>query len=196
MEAEPEVAQVNSAAPNSPVYTAKDYLPLKIGNYWVYQLQQVDQNTNVVYTTTDSTYVSDSIITRGKTFYNVVGNIMLPGYYCDSSNCIISSDGDILLRISSNKNDTLSRTNYSQGNSWFNRYYIMQSGPASFSFNGVTYSDCSHLNGHFYSNMNAACPNRFYPQIFSPGIGMVYSKYFFASLCDDFEHKLLRYKVN
>jgi hypothetical protein len=195
-EIETQETQVTTPAPSQPAYSAKDYFALKPGNYWVYQRQQIDTNNAVVYTSVDRSYVYDSIITRGKKFYAVWANPILTGYYTDSANCIISTNGTIIFREPGNDNDTISKINYSQNTQWYNLYYVMKSSTTAYNFNGNTYNNCANRYGYFYSNMNAACPNRTFYQSFSPGAGMVYCEYFFASLCDRYVLKLLRYKVN
>jgi hypothetical protein len=194
-EAEPAQAAVPVNNPPPVTFTAKQYLSMNTGNYWVYQVQQVDTAGVVINTFLDSCYVNDSMVVRGRKFYSVSNNVLLTGYFADSANCIIGNDGCIKYRIGTN-NDTISKTSYSQGGSWYNLYYVMENTPTSFSFNGVTYNNCANRVGYFYSNFNPNCPNRTLRQMLSPGVGLVFATNAYASLCDEYQYKLLRYKVN
>ncbi len=181
--------------PPTKTFTAKDYSPLKPGNYWIYQLQVIDSNNVVTAGITDSAYVYDSITVRGRKFYQISGNTAVQGYFADSANCIIYSDGNIALKLSFT-NDTISKTYYSQGGGWYNLFGVMKLNPTTFSFNAQTFTNCINRNDYFYSNFNPLCPNRIIYKTYSPGVGVVYANFCFVNSCDHWEIKLLRYKVN
>ena len=51
--------------PKDPVELASDYLPLKVGNYWIYE--QFETDTNHV---TKSLHIFDSVYAKGETIIN------------------------------------------------------------------------------------------------------------------------------
>jgi len=175
-------------------YTTKDYMPLKYGNYWVYQLTKTDTNNVVTYSAIDSTSVYDSLFTSGKWFYKTSGNSFNSDYYIDSAANIIVPDGKRVLSLTNN--DTLNKVSYSSPGGWYDIYNIMKTSPTTFVFNSTTYSNCINRFSYFYSNMNPNCPNWVIYNTYCPGVGLVYSKYGFINSCDVWELKLLRYKIN
>lgn len=180
-------------------YTIKDYLPLKYGNYWVYELTVTDSSNTITASTIDSCYVADSVYKNNKWFYRIVGNgPYFSNYQADSANYMISNTGSKVLSLVHNDTLLVASETFTTNNQWYNAYSIMKTIPAtSFTHNSKTYLNCISRNYYVYSNMSYSCPNVTFIDLFSPGVGLVYCKYFFSNdMCRVFEEKLLRYKVN
>ncbi len=189
-----EEAAAPSPTPSS-AYTVKDYLPLKYGNYWVYQFTITDSNNVVNLSMLDSVYVFDSVVVHGKWFYRIMATVSpIQGEYTDSANCLIRSNGQRALSLINN--DTILKLFWNQSGSWYNNYDIMKTTATAFNYNSVTYPNCISRYTYFYSNMNSSCPNRIIYDTYSPGVGLVYSKWGFVNDCRDWEIKILRYKLN
>ena len=192
---ETSVEETTSPIPTTgSTYPAKDYIPLKYGSYWVYELTITDTNNVQVATTIDSSYVHDSSFVRGKWFYSISGNIAVQGTYGDSSDYIIYNDGTKMLSLKNN--DTVATYSYSFTTYWYNLYMVMKTSPTTFAYNSQTYTNCVSRFNYMYGNMNPNCPNRIYQTTYSPGVGVVNAKYGYMNTCDIWEIKLLRYKVN
>ncbi len=179
----------------SKAYTVKDYMPLKYGNYWVYELTITDTNNVIITNYSDSCYVNDSIFDHGKWFYWITGNTAVQGYLKDSLNYIISSNGKINLSYGTNE-DTLANDSCNQLGIWNKLLIIMKTNPTSYSYNSKTYSNCINRYTYFSSNINSNCPNWNIYNTYAPGVGILYGKFGFTNSCNIWEIKLKRYKIN
>lgn len=82
--------------------STKDYYPMSVGSYWIYERTQID--TNGVETPTlqpnDSVYVSRDTVINGETYAVFVGAMwwspMQESYMRDSAGYILSSSGSVL----------------------------------------------------------------------------------------------------
>lgn len=191
--------QTTTAAP----LDVKAYLPLKMGNYWIYQNNLFDTNGNVLYTGIDSVYVNDTARIAGRLFYHLNGgatNYRLLGYISDSSNCLIKDGGFILFK-SSNVIDTIDKNLLyldSVNNIYLKSYSIMKQTPNIFSFGANTFTNCLN-NQNYYIYSGSACGiKKYFNHLYVPNVGLVHSSYFFLNMyCYGYyEQKLLRYKVN
>lgn len=99
--------------PNTPVY--ENYLPLKVGNYWVYQQFRVDSDgtenaTNII----DSCYIEKDTAINGMMYYKYVRPNYLPDYSItfihDSLHYIVNSAG--VIQFSSMDFTTVFDTRY------------------------------------------------------------------------------------
>jgi hypothetical protein len=183
--------------PNTTVtsaYTIKDYMPLKYGNYWVYEFTRTDTNNVVLVTAIDSCYVQDSTFTNGRWFYLISQHRTSAFYFADSANCIIRTDGKPELKLSNN--DTIRRDSMSWPGQWATWKYVMNTNPTTFSFNSKTYYNCINKYLFFRSNLNPYCNDRIAYDTYAPGVGIVYSNFGWMNSCEVWELKLLRYKIN
>ncbi len=180
----------------SSAYTIKDYMPLKYGNYWVYERTITDTNNVIVSSYIDSCYVYDSIYENSKWFYRISGIPTFDGYFTDSSNCIINRGAGETIYLNLIHNDTLTKTASYYPGSWCTWTYIMDTNPGTYVYNSNTYTNCINKYCYYFSNMNPNCPNWILDAKFAPGVGLVYTKYGYINSCDVWEDKLLRYKIN
>lgn len=84
----------------TPTVTYPNYSGLKVGNYWIYQQFDVDENgiaksKNIF----DSCYVEKDTVIRGKTYYKLVksGGFYEISFQRDSLHYLVNSDGQILF---------------------------------------------------------------------------------------------------
>lgn len=174
-------------------YTIKDYFPLKYGNYWVYEFTRTDTNNVVQVTFIDSCFVRDSTFHNGRWFYMLNDHFSKAYYFTDSADCIIRTNGSIELKLS---NDTIEKASYANSVDSCTWTHVMNTTPTTFSFNNKNYYNCISHICYFKSNMNPYCNDWIIYDTYSPGVGMVYSKYGYINSCDILELKLLRYKIN
>jgi flagellar basal body rod protein FlgG len=94
--------------------TVNTYFPLKVGNYWVYEIFQCDSGEiNCTTFKIDTNYVSKDTVIKGETFYKIEGLRLFynePRYYRDSGDFIINHKGEIVFTIK-------------DGNEIYNEYY-------------------------------------------------------------------------
>lgn len=90
-------------ANQAPVTKASDYFPMSVGNYWVYEMFEIDTNGNEVNMGwLDSVYISGTEEIRGETYYLFTrGNGGPGGCFTtsvrDSSGYLINWEGTILF---------------------------------------------------------------------------------------------------
>jgi hypothetical protein len=115
--------------PTEPALKA-NYLPLKTGNYWVYQRYHVDTFGNETLSVTDSVIVKGDTIIRNNKYYvleNFMGNA--PRYNTflrDSSEYIVNEKG-VICFSATNFTDILSfREEYGGGNLIYTLSYKME----------------------------------------------------------------------
>jgi hypothetical protein len=187
-------AETKPAVTSAPTpQPAKDFLPLKIGNYWIYQIDLRDHNDSLISTHTDSLYVFDTVTVRNRLFYKMMSNTLynLNVTSADSADCIIDMDGGIRMKTSGS-GDTLFKQNITQVPVFY--CVIQKDTPNTFAFNGTTYTNCVNSLKHAHTSFCSKDWNN----IYCKGVGIVYDRLVFVStLCTQYyEQKLLRYKVN
>jgi len=103
-------------APITPTGTKSNYGQLKQGNYWVYQIYDVDSLGNATATSAiDSCYIDGDTLINGNTYFimhrpnPIISNPVT--YIRDSSNCIVNSSGNIIF--SSTDFSSILNTSYS-----------------------------------------------------------------------------------
>lgn len=91
---------INTYTPRDTVYTISDYTKLSVGNYWVYQVVNVDTLGNVTVQGTDSCYIKNDTTIRGNIYFHMV-NAPFNIYTLvrDSSSCMINQYGNIQFTL-------------------------------------------------------------------------------------------------
>jgi hypothetical protein len=97
----------STTPPSENTYTASSYYPLSVGNYWVYDLYEVDTNGVEAFIDTDSMYIEKDTILRGNRYF-VKRTSRLNGVSIirDSSDYLINRYG-LRLFGPQDKSDTL-----------------------------------------------------------------------------------------
>jgi hypothetical protein len=192
-----------------PTYSGKDFAPNGVGNYWIYEVKELDVANAVVSSRTDSldvanaivssrtdsVYVQDTLRLRGRRFSRLVGSPIASGSYADSADCIIDMYGALVLRLKSD-NDTISRFQYSDSVTWYKTYTVMKQGPFTMTYGSKTFRNCVTCYTYYSGNFTPGCTNRTFYRTYCPGVGLVGFSYAYSISCNRYEATLLRYKLN
>lgn len=181
-------------------------MPLKEGNYWVYQRFSVD--TNGISTTNgqnDSLYISGKEVIHGDTFYVIEGSnyfLFTPNnfpqekaYIRDSVGYIIDETG-LIYYSENNYTDTLSTATDSIAQ--IVRYTYMAYKDSLITVPAGTYSQTSTLltTVLFWNPNYPWGPRRDSYYTYAKNIGLINRRAFYSSPSNYFEFRLLRYHVS
>ncbi|UPT68352.1 MAG: hypothetical protein M0D57_06870 [Sphingobacteriales bacterium JAD_PAG50586_3] len=180
-------------------------MPLKEGNYWVYQRFTVD--TNGVATTngqTDSLYISGKEVIHGDTFYVVDGSnyfLFTPyqqqsqkAYLRDSLGYLVDETGNIYYS-ENNYTDTL----WSQiDTSYVSRYTFMAYKDSSVTVPVGTFNQTGTLltTAIFHNPAYPWGPRRDSYYTYAKNVGLIKRRLFYSTPPDYIEFRLLRYSVS
>ena len=184
-----------------PTSTSNSYLPLKIGNYWVYKNYNRDSlGVETELSQIDSIYISKDTIINGNTFYIIEGenypfNNSSRSILRDSGDYIVNNDGTILFSSSNftsilnyfvftNANDTI----YTSTAKMYNSPQI--STPAGL-FSALNYK-CEIVTTHPNNYIHNP---RYTEDAYAQGVGKVYKVIFFINSPNFIVKRLLRYHV-
>lgn len=189
--------------PNPTPEKYPDYSNLKTGNYWVYQVYEIDSSGNEISTQgLDSVYIEKDTIINGKVYFKKMDKQFLsyytPTFIRDSLHFIVDHFGNISFS-SQNLNMQLSKYYIRSGNDTIAEVIEKMS--------GNNYST-STPNGTFITTNAEAIytmrppydmgenPRKRYFK-YAQNIGLVVeTKHFFISNPNYFERRLLRYQIN
>ena len=184
------------------------YFPMKVGNYWVYEIFEVDTSGNeTVINRPDSIYIAGDTIINGEKYFIFKGpvqwwgnNIDSAEYKRDSCRNIVDNYGIISLS-NTNFSDTL-YSFYIQsfpGDTLFHIWYKMENIATPF------YTKCGNFDVVDYRGTMVDYKNRYlktqlkYPRYihhyYAKNIGLVMSTSFFALMPGHYEERLVRYNV-
>ncbi len=172
------------------------YMPLAVGNYWIYQSVMVDTNgIETINPKLDSVYVSSDTLINGKLYYHIWGltffNYPTYNYYArDSSEFFVGLKGALGFAPNYYK-DTLINT---VPNYYINyRYSIPKDTlitvPAGIFLTSLFQSKFVFTPTYQWEKV------RYMPQYFSRGIGIVKERAFFTGNPNYYEGRLLRYHL-
>jgi len=179
--------------------TQADYYQLKVGNYWIYQRFEID--TNGVETPKnlfDSAHIEKDTIIRGSTYFKLLAKFsgcvgdQFPSFLRDSSGYLVNSLGMKGCSVD-HFNDTLYVDSV---NKIIAIGYVQMTGKDSLvtvplgSFPSIT-SRMRVVPTH----SNDPHPIRFSYVVYGKNIGMIKSHSFFYGGGQQFESRLVRYKV-
>jgi len=173
-----------------------NFLPLSIGNYWIYEVSQVDTNGNSTFQSIDSTYIEgDTTINNNMYFiFKSSTSINYVQFIRDSSGFIVDNNGQKFLYqmliddtlytnlIKSFNGDTLTFT------------YRMMSKPPSKIYCGLGYFtalDAEVTRYLAYTNTTAYA--HYY---YSSNIGLILRQDYFTFAGKRTEYSLIRYMIN
>lgn len=192
-----------------------NYMPLKVGNYWVYEHYEIDSSgRETLLPTRDSLSISGDTMIRGNLYYifqPTSYNLSLRSgaeYLRDSSGYLITDKGEILFS-DNNFIDVLldsiklNSTAQSQTDTLFTLEYKMESSNSSSvsvpagSFQALNYQGTSVF---YYeaANVPREVIKRFRNNYYSNNIGKVLESYHYGSYSarhQTFERRLVRYQI-
>jgi len=189
--------------PNPTPATYPNYSNLKVGNYWVYQVYEIDSSGNEISTQgLDSVYIEKDTLINGKVYFKKMDkqffSYYTPTFIRDSLHFTVNHSGNILFS-SQNLNMQLSKYYIRNGNDTVAEVIEKM--------NGNNYST-STPNGTFITTNSEAVYTMRAPYNmgenprkrhfkYAQNIGLVLeTKHFFISNPHYFERRLLRYSVN
>lgn len=177
---------------SEPVYS--DYMPLKIGNYWIYQYFNTDENGDEIFTNTiDSVFISKDTLIQDRIYYKLektrtLWNVYIPSFISDSSGYLLSSPGRLIL--SPDSTETYQEdSEYYLSTSFSCRKDSLVNTPAGIFNNTITYrtfNEGKNGMGNGYTN-----------RVFAKNIGMIQRNLFYSSAPEKpVGIKLIRYRLH
>jgi hypothetical protein len=179
--------------------TTVDYYKLKVGNYWIYQSFKLDSNgVATPQNNFDSAYIEKDTMIRGNNYYKlwenhyVLGNTQFPSYIRDSSGYLVNSSG---YRLCSD-NDFTDTLGVDTIQAALFRGYIKMTGKDSVvtvpagSFPSITVRMKVVL-----TNPATPHPIRYIYDVYGKNIGRIKTHNFYFNTYQQFEGRLVRYKV-
>lgn len=184
--------------------SGKDYFPLKVGNYWVYQTFRIDTLGNEFLESSKNdtiTIVNESII-NGYKYYGIrdrhcLLNVNKIIYYRDSSDCIIDLNGKIILSTT-NFTDTI---NIFTDQYFTNKYYTLSrkmekteepiTVPCETFYKVINAKQTLISNSKFRHVRNPRYLNSYY----APGVGHIISTYCYLLTPEIYEERLVSYHI-
>lgn len=189
------------------------YLPMSVGNYWIYQHYIIDSLGNEsLYNIYDSVYIVKDSIINNKRYYEFDNSIYFnkfKGLYSDSSGYIVKSTGEILFSAT-NFTDTIHcdyfyNHEYRQNRLLFavlktkmNPVKQIVNTPSN-NYNTLMLN--GFLSFYYYDNLGRVTDtlNTFQNTYFAPNVGMVKDtyRYYLETKRDKIkiERRLLRFKI-
>lgn len=180
-------------APTTPTYTIADYTKLTTGNYWVYEIVNVDTLGNATPAGTDSCYIEKDTMIKGNTYAELI-NYPFTGteFLRDSASFLLDQDDNALFTLS-----------------YFNVELYQDSIPGAISIYSVPNSQvvitvpagtytCYDFMGTvtIYTKGYKWGNPRYSGYYYSAGVGLVEAINFYISQPGTVQYRLLRAKVN
>lgn len=180
-----------------------DYYKLAAGNYWVYEQWKIDINgvaSNLG--TLDSAYVNADTVINGNTYYDYRYSLAFntPNWIRDSSNILVNANGEILA--TNQLNSGVFKVNYitinadtiADVNHFMTPSIVQVSTPAG-SFQCIQYNGEHTFRPPYDLTINAGANPKTFQEEYTNGIGKIRYCFYYASMPDRFENRLLRYNV-
>jgi hypothetical protein len=194
-----------------PPIGASDYLPMNIGNYWVYQQYEIEDSfQDIPSPIYDSIIITKDTLIHNTNYYKfdhyqcyLINNSIQthnegPLYYRDSLKYLVSSKGQIffsennfsdtlLTKVELNKKDTIYRITYKAERSE-SRLTV----PAGSYYELINFKGTVNCNPKYSKTKNS----RFTDTYYAAGVGEIFRSAIFLQGTNKLEKKLLRYKLN
>jgi len=183
------------------------YLPMSIGNYWVYKLFELDTSGNEYQTSTfDSIIISKDTLINGNKFfrfdyfrYNSKNAFPIDTIYCrDSLKNLINSKGQLLFSEDNYSDTLLRKIEIIQGDTLYTMTCKMERLNKEYSVPTGNYNDLLNfkgtvtVNSKYCTNKNPRYTNKYYAK----DVGEIFHSQI-CICCDGFlEKRLVRYKIN
>jgi len=182
-----------------------NYLPLKVGNYWIYQHYDIDTSGNETMTARiDSMVITRDTIIRDKQYFVLEGTdypFVYPGWNIidimrDSSGCLVNHNGTIRF-AADNFSDTLAGRILVVGNDTMytltykmeKPYYPVQVPAGLFEVLNYKGTVCTLLN------ISGVVYPRYLNTYYTNDVGKILSTYFYLHSPEFSEKRLIRYYI-
>jgi len=186
--------ETQTSVVNSLGSSISDYSKLTVGNYWIYEILNVDTLGNATPEGTDSCYVKSDSIFNGKT-YAVVVNTNPSGIYRglerDSSLFLVDQNGTIIFAYGDFNTAIYKDSVPDTGSSM----YSVSSVPSVVTVPMGTYT-CFDYKGTFITAKDYPWGHvRYSNSYYAVNIGMIESIYFYYDAAGTIQYKLIRSHV-
>ena len=190
---------------DEPETKQESYLPLKVGNYWVYEKFKIESSGEATSMgISDSLYVKDSTITliNGEKYFEIMGWFPAEGnepvYLKVADNYCINSDGEKLFSTS-NLSDTLAEVYHTSGSDTnYYSYSKMEEVAEKITVPAGTYDVIEYRTTLITFNEDEQDEFNF-PKYghsyYAEGVGLVLKSWCYAHSPETYEHRLVRYHV-
>ena len=181
--------------PNDPPVITSVYMPLKVGNYWIYQRYRTDMNNvnDTIYSTvTDSVFISKDTMIQGLKYYKLdrtnLSTFYVPLFMADSAGYLLSAPGVIILSPDSTETFEYDTPDYHSYERTCRKDSLVHV-PAGDFHNTITFQSYKEGKMGFGSGS--------WYRVYAKGIGIIVRQIYYSGSVDNPEGiKLLRYKVD
>jgi hypothetical protein len=184
---------------DDPNESVLDYMPLKVGNYWVYETYSCDSGeVNCESISIDTNWVTGDTLINGEVYYMVEGKLLLVQgtlFLRDSGEYLVDHHGSVLfthtdsLQIfnpQSIKNPEGDTIYY-----WYSKL-TAQNGHIS---TGAGSFNCMNMRGSFFTAADDFQQVHHYHNYYAKNVGLVKQTSFFASNFSAFRRELIDYHL-
>jgi hypothetical protein len=182
-----------------------DYMPMKAGNYWVYNHYRIDTSGNATDEgITDSIVITDDTLINGKRYFVFEGTNNYNGMgwglidcLRDSSGYIVNAQG-IIKFSATNFTDTLyTRTMVYQGDTLYTLSFRMEKPDTTITVPAGVFGVLNYRGTLKTPWSKPLIPNpRFVNHYYADNVGKVLETYFFLNSPNYYEMRLIRYKAD
>lgn len=191
-----------TTTPSTPT-TPTDYYKLQVGNYWVYERWKVDTN-GIAYNlgTIDSAYVKADTVINGNTYFDYRYSLTVntPSWIRDSAEILVNVNGEILATNQLNSGVfkisyiTINLDTIADVDHFMTSTQVSVTVPAG-SFQCIQYNGEHTFRPPFDVTINSGPNPKTNQEEYADGIGKIKYSYYYASMPDRLENRLLRYNV-
>jgi len=182
-----------------------DFLPLQIGNYWIYQHVDLDEHgIETTRTDTDSVIVSRDTLIRGQRYFILAGtNHPIVKTHSetleilrDSAGCIVNEKGLVLFSENIFSEVLASRMEVHNGDTLYTLTYSMEPELTPCTVPAGQYVTLDYRGTVIYGVDVPHLPEeRYLHTHYARGVGKVLSSYFYLNNPGTSEKRLLRYNI-
>jgi hypothetical protein len=161
-----------------------DYMPLSIGNYWIYQTSECDSGAvNCQPWSTDTNMITKDTMIGNNKYFKIEGKHMYwknPRFYRDSGDYIVDERGKIIFTIE-NGQQTFNHTSVvDNGDTLYYWYYKLEEKPESVTVKAGTFQ-CLNFKGMVYRKQDNFLIHHDVNHLFSKDVGLVSETALFTS---------------
>lgn len=177
--------------------TKPNYYNLKVGNYWIYQRNTLDSNgVAIPENHWDSVHIEKDTIIRGNTYYKqweeIAIGLQLPSFLRDSSGYLVNNLG-YKLCSDDNFTDTIG---LDTNNLWLFKGYVKMTGRDSLvTIPAGTFQSITCRMRVVPTQPSDPHPVRYAYDVYGKNIGRIKTHNFYYNGGQQFEKRLVRYKV-
>lgn len=174
-----------------------DYMPLAIGNYWIYETFSCDYGgTNCISLSIDTTRVTKDTVINGNEYYALEGNFFLftdAVFIRDSGDYLVNHIGQTIFTFTDSANIFNEQVVLGQANDtiyhWFTKLYK----PAGQISVGAGSYDCLDFRTLFFRLQDSLQTPLLAHQYYAKNVGLIKQTTFFAVSLREYRRELIGY---